>query len=181
MRRGSGRFHQGQRAESAAPKAGYKTADLPARHTQIGPCVPGGVHTKVMSGQHVDLRVVHDGGELGYLRADLVGDRAPLHAHGFRRHRWAKAVALKAETTRPAALAGMARIHVAHEVHSPIGDLRAAAATLRADRVLSPESPPLFPRNGRRSGAQGNTSGERPCPSMPPSTSARSAAPSGNK
>ena len=30
-------------------------------------------------------------------------------------------------------------------------DLRAAAATLRADRVLSPESPPLFPRNGRRS------------------------------
>ena len=36
-------------------------------------------------GQHVGLRVVHDGGELGDLRADLVGDRAPLYARGFRR------------------------------------------------------------------------------------------------
>ena len=45
-----GRSHQGQRAESPAPKAGYKNCNLPARHTQIGPCVPGGVHTNDMGG-----------------------------------------------------------------------------------------------------------------------------------
>lgn len=54
-------------------------------------------------GEHIRLRVVHDGGELRNLGADLVGDGAPLQARGFRVRQaspCAKAVAMKAETTR---------------------------------------------------------------------------------
>jgi hypothetical protein len=48
-------------------------------------------------GQHVGLGVVHQRGELG---AGLVGDAAPLLAGGLRVMSRAKAVAMKAETTR---------------------------------------------------------------------------------
>jgi hypothetical protein len=50
-------------------------------------------------GQHVRLGGVHDRGELGHLGADLISDRAPLRAGGSAVS-WAKAVAMKAETTR---------------------------------------------------------------------------------
>ena len=43
-----GRSHQGQRAESPRTKGRIQNCNLPARHTQIGPCVPGGVHTNDM-------------------------------------------------------------------------------------------------------------------------------------
>ena len=39
-----GRFHQGQRAESAASIGGIQSCNLPDRHTEIDLCVPGGVH-----------------------------------------------------------------------------------------------------------------------------------------
>ena len=65
-------------------------------------------------GQHVGLRVVHDGGELGDLRADLVGDRAPLHARGFRRL-LGEGGGNEGRHDPPPALAGMGE-HVAHEV-----------------------------------------------------------------
>ena len=40
-----GRFHQGQRAPGPASTGRIQNCNLPDRHTQIGPCVPGGVHT----------------------------------------------------------------------------------------------------------------------------------------
>ncbi len=50
-------------------------------------------------GEHVPFGVVHERGELGHVRPDLVGDIGHwvLAASGVS---WANAVALKAETTR---------------------------------------------------------------------------------
>ncbi len=50
-------------------------------------------------GQNIGLRLIHDGGELGHLGADLVGDGAPLAAGGVGVS-CAKAVAMKALATR---------------------------------------------------------------------------------
>ena len=48
---------------------------------QLGAMLPGEGHV----GEHVMLGLVHDGGELGDLGPDLVGDRAPLGAGGLGR------------------------------------------------------------------------------------------------
>ena len=60
-------------------------------------------------GQHVGLGLVHQGGELGDLGPELVGDAAPLGLGGCSASSWAKAVAMKAETTRRPLLPAWAR------------------------------------------------------------------------
>ena len=82
------------------------------RAVELGPVLLGEGHV----GQHVGLRVVHDGGELGDLWADLVGDRAPLHARGFRRL-LGEGGGNEGRDDPPPALAGMGE-HVAHEVYA---------------------------------------------------------------
>ena len=51
-------------------------------------------------GQHVGLGLVHEGGELGHLGPELVGDRCATARLAASASSWAKAVAMKAETTR---------------------------------------------------------------------------------
>lgn len=59
-------------------------------------------------GEHVMLSAIHDIGHLRHLRPDLVGDIAPLvlAASGVS---WAKAVAMKADTTRRPLFPALAR------------------------------------------------------------------------
>ena len=93
-------------------------------------------------GQHVGLRVVHDGGELGDLRADLVGDRAPLHARGFRRL-LGEGGGNEGRDDPPPALAGMGE-HVAHEVDAaslPGGAEDAGRGSLQALVVVGDHQP----------------------------------------
>ena len=65
------------------------------RAVQLRPVLLGKGH----AGEDALLGPVHEGRELGQLRAHLVRDLAPLRL-GRRVLGWAKAVAMKAETTR---------------------------------------------------------------------------------
>lgn len=60
--------------------------------------------------------IVEDGGQLRHLRPDLVGDGAPLGTGGSSGVSWAKAVAMKAETTHAAAALADVRQYVPREV-----------------------------------------------------------------
>ena len=80
---------------------------------QLGPVLGREGHV----GEHVGLALVHQGGELGPARPELVGDVAPGLAALPRRSGWRKAWRSAAATMRVLALAGMGE-GVAHEVHA---------------------------------------------------------------
>jgi hypothetical protein len=79
---------------------------------QLDAMLPGESHV----GQHVGLGLVHDGGELGHLGADLVGDGAPLAA-GSLGSLLREGSGDEGAGDPPPALAGMGQ-DIAHEVHA---------------------------------------------------------------
>jgi len=77
---------------------------------ELDPMLPGEGHV----GQHVGLGLVHDGGELGHLGADLVGNGPPL-ADGRLRGLVREGRSDEGAGDATSAFAGMGQ-HVAHEV-----------------------------------------------------------------
>ena len=71
---------------------------------------------KAHVGQNVVLCFIHNGRELGYLRTDLIGNRAPLGASGLRRF-LGKGGDDEGRDHAPPTLAGMGQ-DVAHKMHS---------------------------------------------------------------
>ena len=75
-------FVVGEDADHVVPALDLAVETLDrVRAVEFGPVLLGEGHV----GQHTGLRVVHNDGDFGDLRADLVGDRVPVHACSLQR------------------------------------------------------------------------------------------------
>lgn len=72
------------------------------------------IHAADAATWNVGLGVIHDRGELGHLRPDLIGDGAPLYARGLRR--LGEGGGDEGGNDTAAALAGVGQ-HIAHEMN----------------------------------------------------------------